>query len=469
MLKLPFPDGALAGLVAMYSIIHFGPEDRPQALGEFARTLCADGRLLVSFRVDGPGLAPGDVNHLSNVPRSFRRHGGVLSEPGGDNEGLGSPTDFASRRVSIANPLPASSSPADAATSWPVERYGLRMGHEHDHQRDLPPGMAEQLDLAHAGMVSFGHCPFLTEVEQLESWRPDVAIVGAPFDIATTNRPGARFGPRAIRATAYEPGTYHLDLGLEIFDWLEVVDFGDAYCPHGQTEVSHTNIRDRVHAVASRGIVPVILGGDHSITWPAATAVADVHGYGNVGIVHFDAHADTADEIEGNLASHGTPMRRLIESGAVPGTHFVQVGLRGYWPPQDTFEWMLEQGMTWHTMQEIWDRGFKDVMRDAVSEALAKADKLYVSVDIDVLDPAHAPGTGTPEPGGITSADLLRLVRQLCYEHDVAGVDVVEVAPAYDHAELTVNAAHRVVFEALAGMAARRRDAAQAKPGPPAR
>ena len=202
--------------------------------------------------------------------------------------------------------------------------------------------------------------------------------------------------------------------------------------------MSHANIRERVHAVASRGIVPVVLGGDHSITWPAATAVADVHGYGNVGIVHFDAHADTADEIEGNLASHGTPMRRLIESGAVPGTHFVQVGLRGYWPPQDTFEWMLEQGMTWHTMQEIWDRGFKEVMRDAVGEALAKADKLYVSVDIDVLDPAHAPGTGTPEPGGITSADLLRLVRQLCYEHDVAGVDVVEVAPAYDHAELTV-------------------------------
>ena len=108
-------------------------------------------------------------------------------------------------------------------------------------------------------------------------------------------------------------------------------------------------------------------------------------------------------------------------------------------------------------------------MADAVGEALAKADKLYVSVDIDVLDPAHAPGTGTPEPGGITSADLLRMVRQLCYEHDVAGVDVVEVAPAYDHAELTVNAAHRVVFEALAGMAARRRDAADGAVGQPAR
>jgi agmatinase len=343
------------------------------------------------------------------------------------------------------------------------------MAHDHGHgpRRELPDGMRQQLDLPHAGMVSFGQRPFLTELEQLDEWQPDVAIVGAPFDMSTTNRPGARFGPRAIRATAYEPGTYHMDLGLEIFDWLEVVDFGDAHCPHGQTERSHTNIRERVHAVASRGIVPVVLGGDHSITWPSATAVADVHGYGNVGIVHFDAHADTADIIEGNLASHGTPMRRLIESGAVPGTHFVQVGLRGYWPPQDTFEWMLAQGMTWHTMQEIWDRGFKDVMVDAVGEAMAKADKLYLSVDIDVLDPAFAPGTGTPEPGGIPSSDLLRMVRMLCHRHDVAGVDVVEVAPAYDVSDLTVNAAHRVVFEALAGMAARRRDAAGASAGPP--
>jgi agmatinase len=209
--------------------------------------------------------------------------------------------------------------------------------------------------------------------------------------------------------------------------------------------------------VASRGIVPVTLGGDHSITWPAATAVADVHGHGNVGIVHFDAHADTADHIDGNLASHGTPMRRLIESGAVPGDRFVQVGLRGYWPPAETFAWMREQGMVWHTMHEIWERGFKAVMADAVSEALSKADHLYLSVDVDVMDPAHAPGTGTPEPGGMTSVDLLRMVRQLALEHDIVGMDVVEVAPAYDVSDLTVNAAHRIVFEALAGMAERRR------------
>ena len=241
--------------------------------------------------------------------------------------------------------------------------------------------MQEQLELGYVfgGLSTFGQRPFLTDPEQLDEWQPDVAIVGAPFDIATTNRPGARFGPRAIRSQAYESGTYHIDLDIEIFDYVDVIDYGDAYCPHGQTEVSHDNIRERVHQIASRGIVPIILGGDHSITWPAATAVADVHGYGNVGVVHFDAHADTADIIDGNLASHGTPIRRLIESGAVPGDRFVQVGLRGYWPPADTFAWMKEQGMVWHTMQEIWERGFKAVMADAVAEALAKADKLYIS------------------------------------------------------------------------------------------
>ena len=326
-------------------------------------------------------------------------------------------------------------------------------------QRDLSPGMREQLEPGYVfgGLSTFGQRPFLTDPEQLDEWQPDVAIVGAPFDIATTNRPGARFGPRAIRSQAYESGTYHLDLGIEIFDHLDVIDYGDAYCPHGQTEASHANIRERVHQIASRGIVPIVLGGDHSITWPAATAVADVHGHGNVGVVHFDAHADTADIIDGNLASHGTPIRRLIESGAVPGDRFVQVGLRGYWPPAEVFEWMRNQGMVWHTMQEIWERGFKAVMADAIGEALAKADKLYISLDVDSLDPSFAPGTGTPEPGGLQTADLLRMVRQLALEHDVVGMDVVEVAPAYDVSELTVNVAHRLVFECLAGLAARRR------------
>ena len=343
-------------------------------------------------------------------------------------------------------------------------------GHGHDPpRRELSPGMREQLDLGYAfgGLSTFGQRPFLTDPEQLDEWRPDVAIVGAPFDISTTNRAGARFGPRAIRAGAYEPGTYHLDLGIEIFDWLEVVDFGDAHCPNGQIEVGHANIRARVGEIASRGIIPVILGGDHSITWPAATAVAEARGWGNVGIVHFDAHADTADIVDGNLASHGTPMRRLIESGAVQGRNFVQVGLRGYWPPQDVFEWMQAQGMRWHLMNEIWERGIHAVIEDAVAEALDGAEFLYVSVDIDVLDPGFAPGTGTPEPGGMTPVDLLRTVRRLALDTNLVALDVVEVSPPYDVAENTVNNAHRIVFEALAGMAARKRAAAGGAPGLP--
>ncbi len=338
-------------------------------------------------------------------------------------------------------------------------------------ERDLPPGMREQLDLGYVfgGLSTFGQRPFLTEPEQLDSWQPDVAIVGAPFDISTTNRAGARFGPRAIRSQAYEPGTYHLDLGIEIFEWIEVIDYGDAYCPHGQIAEGHANIHKRVSEIASRGVVPVILGGDHSITAPSATAVADHHGWGNVGIVHFDAHADTGDNLDGNLASHGTPMRRLIESGAVLGKNFVQIGLRGYWPGEETFDWMKAQGMRWHLMDEIWERGIKAVIADALTEALDGADALYVSVDIDVLDPGFAPGTGTPEPGGMNPADLLRAVRSLAMHTNLVALDVVEVAPAYDVADNTVNNAHRVVFEALGGMAWKKRAAAGGSAGLPGR
>ena len=338
-------------------------------------------------------------------------------------------------------------------------------------KRDLPAGYQEQLDQGYAfgSVMTFAQRPLLTAPEQLDSWQPDVAIVGAPFDLGTTNRPGARFGPRALRSSAYESGTYHLTYGLEIFDHIEVVDYGDAYCPHGMVQESLDNIKQRVYDIASRRIIPFTMGGDHTITWPAATAVADVYGYGNVGMVHFDAHADTADSINGNLASHGTPMRRLIDSGAIPGRNFIQIGLRSYWPPQDVWEWMAEQGMRWHLMDEIWERGFQAVMADAEVEALDGPEHLYISIDIDSLDPAYAPATGTPEPGGIVAADLLRMVRSLAYRHHVVGMDVVEVAPAYDHADCTVNVANRLFMECLAGLAAKRRDQAGGIPGLPAR
>lgn len=323
--------------------------------------------------------------------------------------------------------------------------------------RELPDGYQEQLDLHAAGALTFAQRPLLTNQQQLREWEPDVAIVGAPLDINVTNKPGAKYGPRALRAAADHPGSYHLDLGIEIFDHLEVVDYGDAYVPHGVSEPGFANIQQRVGEIAELDIIPIIIGGDHSITWPAATAVAEHHGYGKVGIVHFDAHADTADIIEGNLASHGTPMRRLIESGAVLGRNFIQVGLRGYWPPADTFAWMQEQGMRWHLMQELWEDGAAAVMERAVDEAMDGCDALYLSVDIDVLDPGFAPGTGTPEPGGMTPVDLLRAVRKIAIETNLVAMDMVEVSPPYDHADTTVNNGDRIIMEALAGLAHRKR------------
>lgn len=223
-------------------------------------------------------------------------------------------------------------------------------------------------------------------------------------------------------------------------------------------EASKAAIHQRVSEVVGRGIVPVILGGDHAITWPTGIAVAEHHGFGEVVMIHFDAHADTASSLEGNMASHGTPMRRLIESGAIPGDRFIQVGLRGYWPGEDDQRWMREQGMTHVMMQQFWERGTREVMAEVVAAARAKAPHVYISIDIDVLDPGFAPATGTPEPGGFAPIDLLRIVRQLVLETDVVAFDVMEVAPAYGHADITVNNAHRLIWEALAAMSVKKRD-----------
>src|SRR5438105_2577370 len=170
----------------------------------------------------------------------------------------------------------------------------------------------------------------------------------------------------------------------------------------------------------------------------------------------FDGHADTGTDVYGALVSHGTPMRRLIEEGWVQGRNFVQVGLRGYWPERDTFEWMREQGMRWHRMVEIEERGAEAVVAQAIEEALDGPDAIYLSVDVDVLDPSAAPGTGTPEPGGLLARELLRAVRTIASSVDLVGMDVVEVSPPYDHAEITAAAAHRCVLEVLSALAAKK-------------
>ena len=162
----------------------------------------------------------------------------------------------------------------------------------------------------------------------------------------------------------------------------------------------------------------------------------------------------------GVLISHANPMRRLLESGAIPGKNFVQVGLRGYWPERELFNWMREQGMRWHLMSEIETRGFEPVLADAISEALDGPEVIYLSVDIDVLDPAFAPGTGTPEPGGLTSVELLGAVRRIVAAVDLVGADIVEVSPPYDGpGAITAEAANRVALEIISALAKKSVDA----------
>lgn len=319
------------------------------------------------------------------------------------------------------------------------------------------PNLDAQIDgPQYLGPASFMKARLLSEPEQLDQIKPDVAIVGAPWDDSTTYRPGARFGPRAVRVANYQPPSWHLDLEVAPFDVLRVVDYGDAVCYPGMTDQAHGAIRSRVGEVAARKIVPMVIGGDHSITYPSATAVADAYGRGKVGMVHFDAHADTGNQSWGNLASHATPMRRLIESGAIPGRNFVQLGLRGYWPEKATLDWMRDRGMRWHLMGELLDRGVETVIAQAIDEALDGPDAIYLSVDIDVLDPGFAPGTGTPEPGGMQPADLLRAIRKIALRTTLVAMDVVEVSPAYDHAEITAQNANRCILEAISALAVKK-------------
>jgi len=312
------------------------------------------------------------------------------------------------------------------------------------------------------GPATFMKSPPLSEPAQLDEQHPDVAIVGAPWDDSVTYRPGARFGPRAVRVANYQPPRWHLDLEVAPFDVLSVIDYGDAVCYPGMTEQAHGAIRDRVSEIATRGVVPMVIGGDHSITYPSATAVANAYGRGKVGIVHFDAHADTGNDSWGNLASHATPMRRLIESGAIPGQNFVQIGLRGYWPGPETLDWMRSKGMRWHLMGELFERGVERVIDQAIDEALDGPECIYLSVDIDVLDPGFAPGTGTPEPGGMQPADLLRAIRKVALRTRLVAMDVVEVSPPYDHAEITAQNANRCILEAISALAVKRLRGGQA-------
>jgi agmatinase len=300
------------------------------------------------------------------------------------------------------------------------------------------------------GLLTFSGTVYTEDPEELDGF--DVAIVGAPMDDLVSDRPGARLAPRAIRAASCPPGP-HLEAGVDAFAALRIVDFGDAPVIPADAVVSHQAIESTVGQVLAAGVLPVVLGGDHSVTEPSIRACAAVHG--PVGVIHFDTHTDTGAEVFGVTVSHGTFMKRLIDAGQVDASRYAQIGLRGYWPGETEFAWQAERGVTSLFMHDVRDLGIREV----VSRALAAVGDgpVYLTVDVDVLDPGFIPGTGTPEPGGMTPVDLLWAVRTVAASVELVGADVVEVIPtAVGSNDASALVAERVIREALTGVALRR-------------
>jgi agmatinase len=302
----------------------------------------------------------------------------------------------------------------------------------------------------YAGLPTYGGAPYTQDAAELAG--VDVAIVGAPTDDLVSDRPGARFGPRAIRAASCPPGP-HLESKVDAFEELRIVDFGDAAVLPADAARSHEAIFELVGQVLDAGVLPIVLGGDHSIAEPDIRAVAARHGA--VGLVHFDTHTDTGREVFGVEISHGTPMFRLVTDGAVDPRRYVQIGLRGYWPGEREFSWQADQGIASFFMHDVRELGIEQVVERCVE--LVGDGPTYLTVDVDVLDPAFAPGTGTPEPGGMTSGELLWACREVGRQLELVGAEVVEVIPtAVGSADVTALVADRIVREILNGIALRR-------------
>ena len=299
----------------------------------------------------------------------------------------------------------------------------------------------------YAGLLTFGTLPYTQDPAELQG--VDVAIVGAPTDDLVSDRPGARFGPRAIRAASCPPGQ-HLEAKVDAMAELKMVDFGDAPVLPADPARTHEAIERTVGQVVDAGAIPIVLGGDHSIAEPDIRACAARHG--PLGLVHFDTHTDTGTEVFGVEVSHGTPVYRLVEHGHVEPKRYVQIGLRGYWPGEREFAWQADHGITSLFMHDVRELGIRAVVERAL-EAIG-AGPVYLTVDVDVLDPAFAPGTGTPEPGGMTSGDLLWACRTVAERVQLVGAEVVEVIPtAPGSADITALVADRIVREILTGIA----------------
>ena len=317
------------------------------------------------------------------------------------------------------------------------------------------------------GIPTFFKLPIALTPEDLKAGDVDVAIVGAYTDMGAGGR-GAAWGPMAFRASPSTVGwgAFSMDHMLTLvnpFEEMTMVDYGDAPVDFLSTERTMPAIREFIRQIAAverkdgTHVIPLIIGGDHSLMYSDAAGLADVYGKGNVGVIHFDAHYDATKNMFGHMISHGQPVYRLIEEGHVLGKNFIQVGLRGYYPNEESFVWMREQGFRYHTMAEVEKRGWKDVMEDIIREAKDGPENIFISFDIDVMDPAYTPGTGTPEPNGLTPRETFPLIRRLCAESNVVGFELVELLPYRVPGYETVLNSERIVRECLVGLAMRKK------------
>jgi len=298
----------------------------------------------------------------------------------------------------------------------------------------------------YGGPATFARLPRLDEVE-----RADVAIVGVPFDSGVSYRPGARFGPGHIRASSKLLRTYNPVQDIEPFAVQQVADAGDIACnPFDITEAVR-QIDEGARGLVDTGAKLMTIGGDHTIALPLLRVMHEVHG--PVAVVHFDAHLDTWDTYFGAPVTHGTPFRRASEEGLIDKTGSMHVGIRG--PLYSSEDLSDDQVLGFqvigaHDMDDLGWRGAVERIKARVGNR-----PTYVSLDIDVLDPSFAPGTGTPEAGGLTSRELLNILRAFA-DLNLVGADIVEVAPAYDHAEVTGIAASHAAYELISAMAPRK-------------
>jgi agmatinase len=299
------------------------------------------------------------------------------------------------------------------------------------------------------GPSTFARLPFVRTLDDV-----DVAIVGVPFDTGVTYRVGGRFGTNAVRAASVMLRPYNTNLDVRPFDVLSCVDYGDIAIVPGYTEHSYTAIEAAVAPIVEAGVVPLLIGGDHACTLPHLRATRSL---GPVAVIDFDSHTDAWDSYFGEKYNHGTWMRRALEELLVDAAHSIEVGLRGsVYDAEDWTGLRTELGLEYLTTEDVLRIGPTETAARIVERVGDRP--AFVSFDIDVVDPAFAPGTGTPEPGGLSAHDVLAILRALRGVH-LVGADVVEVIPAYDPAGQTAFLAANLAYELLSLVALERRGA----------